>query len=362
MAISKNKTVPNLDSVEMISSIDKENMARLLTSFPEQCREALSIGERAELKDLAQKKYANIVFTGLGGSAIGADMVNGYLHKEMKLPLFVNRNYVLPGFVDAQSLVFAVSYSGNTEETLAAYEVALKRDATIIVITSGGKLEELASKNGNALITIPKGYPPRCALGYSFIPAIIALSKLGLAKDKKDIIKKAIDFLETLKTEKLAPEVANENNISKSIASKIFGTFSTIYASETLGSVATRWRGQLAENAKTLSSAHVFPEMNHNEIVGWVNPRKMLDNFTAIILKDVDDQPRIKKRMDITASILKNEGFSVLELESQGENFLERMLSLVYTGDFVSFYLSILNGIDPTPVERITYLKKRLAE
>ncbi|MFH1381135.1 MAG: SIS domain-containing protein, partial [Candidatus Omnitrophota bacterium] len=148
----------------------------------------------------------------------------------------------------------------------------------------------------------------------------------------------------------------------KEIAKKIYNRFTVIYASDKLGSVATRWRGQIAENSKTLSSSHVFPEMNHNEIVGWVHPEKLLSKFTAIILKDKGDNLRVKKRMSITASILKREGFKVIELESQGKNLLERMLSLVYIGDFVSFYLALLNGINPTPVDRITYLKKELAK
>ena len=124
----------------------------------------------------------------------------------------------------------------------------------------------------------------------------------------------------------------------------------------------TRWRGQLAENAKVLSSMHVFPEMNHNEIVGWTNPRGLLRKFTAIMLKDTSDHPRIKKRMEITTSILKNEKFNVIEVEACGKSRLDRMLSLMYIGDFVSFYLAILNKVNPTPVDRIDYLKRELAK
>ena len=353
----------NLDDLKEILRLDGSDMLDLLVSFPKQCEDALFIGEHAEIiPRYKKKKYSHIVFSGLGGSAIGADTLKGYVGDEIAVPVFVNRNYTLPQFVKDDSLLFAVSYSGNTEETLAAYASAKSRKVNTVVITSGGKLMELALKNKDMLIAIPKGYPPRCALGYSFIPAVMALSKIGFIKNKKDEIRKAAHFLDNLQKEKLAPKVKGRANIAKEIAMKIYGKFPVIYSSEKLSAVITRWRGQIAENAKTLSSTHVFPEMNHNEIVGWVNPEALLKNFIAIMLKDKDDHSWIKKRIEVTTSILRKAKFSVLEVESQGRNFLERMLSLVYIGDFVSFYLSLLNNIDPTPVDRITYLKKQLAK
>jgi len=351
----------SLDNLDAISKLDKESMLDLLTGFPKQCEDALFIGENTRVKPSYKKVYSNIVFAGLGGSAIGADILNTYIGDEISIPIIVNRNYTLPNFVSSNSLVFVVSYSGNTEETLSAYSEAKKRNANTVVITSGGKLKELAFKNQDMLALIPKGYPPRCALGYSFIPSILMLSKLDLVKNKKDEIKQATKFLESLQKNSLAPKISGKKNISKEIAKKIYKKIPVIYASSKLGSVATRWRGQFAENAKALSSAHVFPEMNHNEIVGWVHPKKLLMDFVAITLKDKSDHERIKKRMVITNSILKKENFKTLEIESQGKNFLERVLSLVYIGDFASFYLTMLYKIDPTPVERITYLKKQLA-
>lgn len=352
----------NLDNLKEIKKADKENMLDLLVSFPKQCEDALFVGERSDIKTHYKKTYSNIVFTGLGGSAIGADIVKGYVGNEINIPIVVNRNYTLPNFVDSNSLVFAVSYSGNTEETLSAYTEAKEKCANTAVITSGGKLKELALKNKDTLVMIPKGYPPRCALGYSFIPAVVILSKLGLIKNKRDEIKKAAFSLDSLQKKTLSLRVKGRVNVSKEIAKKIHRRFPIVYASSKLDGVVTRWRGQLAENSKTLSSSHVFPEMNHNEIVGWANPKVLLKNFVTIILKDKDDLARIKKRMRITASILKREKFRVLEVESMGKSFLERMLSLVYIGDFASFYLSILNKVDPTPVDRVTYLKKQLAK
>lgn len=351
----------DLNNIKHIAMLDKENMLDLLVSFPKQCEDALFIAEHTKMKKAYKIGYSNIVFTGLGGSAIGADIIRNYVSGEAKVPIFVNRDYTLPAFVSRDSLVFAVSYSGNTEETLAAYSAAKKKAAKVVVITSGGKLKERALKNGDLLITIPKGYPPRCALGYSFIPAAVALYKLGLIKKKKDEINASLKLLSHLQKNKLAPHV-NEKNIAKETAKKIYKRFPVIYASNVLDSVATRWRGQFAENSKMLASSHVFPEMNHNEIVGWTHPRFLLLEFTAVILKDKGDHPRIKKRMAITKAILKKEKFNILEIESSGRTLLERMLSLIYIGDFASFYLSILNRTDPTPVKRIMYLKGQLGK
>ncbi len=352
----------NLDNLKDIAKIDTEDMLDLLVSFPGQCEDALFIGESTAVKNRYKRNYSSIIFTGLGGSAIGGDIVKGYIEGETGIPICVNRNYTLPRFAGKNSLVFAVSYSGNTEETLSAYTEAKKRNANTVVITSGGKIRELALKNNDILVALPKGYPPRCVLGYSFIPAIVMLTKLEIVKNKNLEIKEASRFLNILAKKSLLPGVKGRANISKTAARKIYGRFPVIYASSALESVTTRWRGQFAENAKTLSSSHVFPEMNHNEIVGWKDPASVLKKFTAIILRDSHDLTRIRKRMDITAAILKKSKFNVLEIKSEGKTFLERMLSLAYIGDFTSFYLSMLYGQDPTPVDRITYLKKQLGK
>lgn len=338
-------------------NIDKENILRFLMSFPEQCHEALGIGEGIKIDKVYKKKYSNIIFAGLGGSAIGADLIKNFIENEIKIPISVNRNYTLPNFVNKDSLVFIVSYSGNTEETLSSYKDALKRGGKIIVITSGGKLETLAIKNKHILISIPKGYPPRCALGYSFIPALISLCKLGLIKDKRKEIQKASNFLKSI-SKKLNPNM--KNNIAKKIAERIKGKIPVIYASENLSSVATRWRGQFEENSKNLASSAIFPEMNHNEIVGWENPKKPLRNVIALILSDKGEHPRIKKRMDITESLLSKEKFNILRIEAIGNSLLERILYLIYLGDFVSLYLALMNGVDPAPVKRIDTLKKMM--
>jgi glucose/mannose-6-phosphate isomerase len=265
--------------------------------------------------------------------------------------------------VDDSTVVFILSYSGNTEETLSAYVQAKEKGAKLIAISSGGILKERAQKDKVTFIEIPQGLPPRCALGYLSIIPLCILAKLGLVEDKAYAIQQAAKVLEVLGKTKLNPRIGQKDNIAKYIAGKLVNKFAVVYSSSIQFDVtATRLRCQLNENAKALASSHLFPEMNHNEIVGWQNPEKLLKNFTVVMLRDKLMHPRVAKRMDITSSMLKKEGVSIIEIWSRGEDLLSRIFSLIYIGDFISFYLALLYGLDPTPVERVTYLKNELAK
>ena len=352
----------SLDDLKLIKKYDKSGMLETIESFPIQCEDAKNIGSALRLPDTYRIPYHNIVCAGLGGSAAGADILRAYLWKEAKVPLFVNRNYILPAFVDERTLVVVSSYSGDTEETISAYRAARKRRAKVVAITSNGLLRKLAGKENILVIPIPKGLQPRCAIGYLFFPVLMLLSKIMLVKNKARDIDETIKVLDEIKRNKAGFDVPEKKNIAKQIASSLYNKYPVIYASQDyMDCAVTRWRAELAENAKTLSSGHLFPEMNHNEIVGWENPQKALKNFIAVILRDSLDHPRISKRMDITKKIIDREGARVIEVSSLGRSRLARILSLIYIGDFVSFYLAILNRTDPTPVERIAYLKKALS-
>ncbi len=349
-------------SLANIKKLDKSNMLNLLLDFPLQCKQAYDIAKVNKLL-LEKKDFTKIVFAGLGGSAIGADLVRSYLYFESKIPINVCREYELPAYVDNSTLVFILSYSGNTEETLSAYQQARQKGAQLILISSDGALKEYAKNDKLPFIEIPRGLPPRCALGYLSIIPLAVLNKLGMIKDIAPYIVETIEVLGELKNKNLNAAIGQKDNIAKYIADKLFNKFAIIYSGSIHFDVAvTRLRGQLNENSKSLASTHVFPEMNHNEIVGWQNPKKLFNNFVVLMLRDKNMHPRVTKRMDITADILKDEGVSVLEIWSRGENLLSRIFSLIYIGDFISFYLAILYGIDPTPVDRVTYLKKRLSE
>lgn len=349
-------------SLQNLRRIDKSNMLDLLLDFPLQLKQAGDILETTPIL-FAERDFKKIVFAGLGGSAIGADVVKSYLYFESKIPIAVHREYELPAYVDSSALVFISSYSGNTEETLGAYAQAKKSGARLIAISSGGQLKEYAKNDNVTFIQIPKGLPPRCALGYLSIIPLCVLAKLSLIKEVNLSIEQTVEVLQDLRNKNLNPQINQRDNIAKYIASNLFNKFVVIYSSSIHFDVcATRFRGQIAENSKALSSSNVFPEMNHNEIVGWQNPKKLFKNFVVVMLRDKGVHPRVAKKMDITCDILKKEGVSILEIWSRGEDLLSRVFSLIYIGDFISYYLAILYGVDPTPVDKVTYLKNKLAK
>ncbi len=347
-------------TIEDIETVDRSNFFRLLVEFPQQVEDAVRIARTSEVK-LNVRGIQHIVITGLGGSAIGGDLLRSYLADQIRIPIFVNRHYSLPEFVSRNSLAFVSSYSGNTEETIAAHREARKRKAKIVCISSEGELTTMAKRYGHPLITIPSGFPPRAALGYSFFPMLITLNKLRLANANQSAWKETVSLLKAL-SERYS-DVLSTRNLAIDLAYRLKGKLPILYSStERFDSVNLRWRGQLAENAKVLAFGNVLPEMNHNEVVGWHVLKDLMKNMAVVILRDRDDHRRVQKRMDITKDILGEYAASITEVQSEGRSVLARMFSLVYLGDWVSFYLAILNGVDPTPVKVIDYLKLQLAK
>ena len=351
-----------LDNSKFISKLDASNMLKLISGLPDQCRHAYDIGKKARVSK-PNLRIDNIVFAGLGGSAIGADIVRVYLQNEIKVPIVVCRNYTLPDFVGENTLLFCASYSGNTEETLSSFEDGLKRGASIITMGSGGKLKERSLKSSFNHIDIPSGFPPRTAVGYMSVTVLAILEQMGFIKDKEKEVTQLCSALSDLRDKEVGIDVAAGKNISKQLAAKLCNKYCVIYGtSDTSEAAAIRWRGQIAENSKALSSSHVLPEMNHNEIVGWEFPKDVLKQIKVIILRDKNDHSRTQKRIDISKTVIKKSGAEIIELERKESSILARVFSLIYIGDFVSFYLAILNDIDPTPVKQVDYLKGELAK
>ncbi len=339
---------------------DSANMFDVLANFGKQIEDAFLIGDSVIPKDYL-KDIRNVVVTGLGGSAIGGDLLRSFLQYEIKVPFAVNRNYYLPSYVNENTLVIASSYSGETEETLSAYEDARKKGAMIVCISSGGKLSVMSEGEGYQLITVPKGFQPRCALAYSFFPMLMLLSKLGLVRDYSDDITRLVRFIADKAIIYTSPE--SENNSAVLNAEHICGKIPIIYSSnDLLDIVNLRWRGQISENAKSLAFGNYFPEMNHNEIVGWQENSDFLRNFAVLYLLDRDDNPRLRTRQRITKQIISSYRGLDIEIESEGSTKLERIFDLVYLGDWVSYYLAILYKADPSPIEKINILKNKLME
>jgi len=329
-------------TLNTIVKVDKANMLGHLMRFPEMCEEALS----AEV-ELPVVKPASVVVTGMGGSGIVGDILNDWL--DLNVPFDVCKSYKLPAWVGEKSLVIAVSYSGNTEETLACVLEAVEKNAQLVAITSGGRLEEICKKQGKPCIKIPSGLAPRAALPYSLFSAILAFKKLGLAMDKEGEIKESIELLRTIR-EEMDPE--RENNRAENIARTINGTIPIIYAPIHLRGVAIRLKNQFNENSKIISKTEFFPELCHNEIVGLSSAPK---NLSFLFLRDAEESKQMKKQIEFTEKLLG--GRNSTTIWARGKGRLARILSLVYLGDFISFYLAMLREVDPTPVPEIARLK-----
>lgn len=339
---------------------DTSDMFSVLTGFSDQVEEAFTIGNDIQLPDYL-KDFDKIIICGLGGSAIGGDLLRSYLWYDIKLPIYVNRNYRLPAFVNENTLAIISSYSGDTEESLSCYEESEERGCKIVCLSSGGKLSFIADSNNNLLISVPKGYQPRCALGFSFFPLLVLMIKLGFIDDRSDDIAKVRRLLQT-RAESYSILDETKNNALK-IANLLKGKIPVIYSSsDILDVVNLRWRTQIEENAKCVAYGNYFPELNHNEIVGWQENAALLKHIAVLSLTDKDDHPRNLKRNEITLKLISDLAALVMVLDGEGGTRLERLFDLIYLGDWVSYYLALLNKIDPTPVEKIVYLKNKLME
>jgi len=319
--------------------IDKSDMLSTIESFHKQCKEALSLPKGITITG----EVATIFVCGMGGSAIGGDLLASYLNGK-SLPVTVIRDYNLPDYVNEYSLVFIVSYSGNTEETLSCYKQAVEKKAKIVAITSGGKLGQSAEK----VIKLPQNIQPRAAIGYLFFPIVGILYNSGLLNLTNSELNEMLALLKDTKSYK---EQAEE------IAKKIKDRIPIIYSSERLKPIAYRWKTQINENAKSPCYYNVFSEMNHNEINAFQFMER--SKFFIFLIRDEKDHPRIQKRMDICKELMEQR-VDVKEIFTKGKSFLSRIFSTIYLGDFISYYLAINKRVDPTPVEVIEQLKKEL--
>ena len=343
---------------EQLRAVDHQNMKAELTAFPEMWAEGRAIGLAGGLGALEGRRFGHVVVTGMGGSAIGGDFLRTFALDDASAPILVNRGYDLPGFVGRDSLVVVSSYSGNTEETLAAYADARDRSAAIVCITSGGQVAELAEEHGHAVLRIPGGHPPRAALPYSLAPLLTVAERLGIIRVQDAAWSEA----EALLVEGVARWGGEEPGQAGKLAALSHGRLTLVYTGPGFPeAVGLRWRGQWSENAKTLAFGNTFPELNHNEIVGWEHSPHLMDRLGVVVLVDREDDPRIRRRMEVTRELLASRCAFWETVESRGESRLARMLSLIQLGDWVSLYLAGLNGEDPTPVVPIDRLKEALA-
>ena len=359
-----------LDDLKTIDSIDREGMCRIVEHFPEQCKEAIKIAEaltlpkKVKISDKAQIRYekpANIIVAGMGGSAIGGNLLKDWLRNRLPIPVEVCRGYNLPAYADDKTLVLVVSYSGNTEETLSMYLETVEKRCMTVAVTSGGLLQEFSEKLGVPLVRLPSGYPPRSVVAYLFFPLVYSLEKLKLINPAEEV-EEAVEVVTKLRDE-VKPDTPVSRNPSKRLAIGLKDGIPFVCGFGLYEGVALRIKTQFNENSKIPAKVEYFPELNHNEIAGWTGFRELTRNFSVIIIRDDQEEPEIKTRIDVTRNLIFDEGAKeVLEIQAKGRGRLARMLSAMYIGDFASIYLAILNRIDPTPLAIIDELKKRLEE
>jgi glucose/mannose-6-phosphate isomerase len=312
----------------------------------------MTIGASASIQKHAHPIH-QVYVSGLGGSGIGADFVSSFVKKECHIPYLVGKGYSIPAYVDQHTLFIASSYSGNTEETLSSVAIAEKTEAKIVVVSSGGNLIERAKEKGYDYIQVPGDWPsPRACLGYSVVSQLFVLQHLGLISAKA--IKEIAHSIQLLDNE--TEEIQSK---AKHIANYLFEKIPVIYIEGRMEPVAVRWRQQINENAKSLCWHHVIPEMNHNELVGW---REKNTNLAVIYLRNSDDFSRNAIRMDINKEIISEYTNTIIEVRSKGESMIQKAIYLVHLGDWVSWHLCQLGGMDSMEVHVIDYLKAELAK
>ncbi|HUR68280.1 MAG TPA: bifunctional phosphoglucose/phosphomannose isomerase [Candidatus Thermoplasmatota archaeon] len=344
-------------SEEKVRAADAEDMLGRVRSYPDMVEAALHAPPAAATLPRAPSR---ILVVGMGGSAITGDYLQAWLDAEGKVPVLVSRAYELPKWVDKDTLVVAFSYSGNTEETLAAFAEAKKAGAMLAAMSTGARLEELAKSYHAPFARIPPGLQPRAALPASFGMAALFFEKLGLLPGAEATLKRTARTLREAVID-VAPDVPASKNEAKRTALAVQDTVVGVYAAGLLTPTARRFSNQLNENSKVVSWWGVMPEMNHNEIVGWAGDDD-LDRFTAVFLRYHDEHAQAKARFEFTGKVIQQRGGRIVQHEARGESVPEKLLTASLVGDAVSVYLAALRGVDPTPVTVITQLKNAVGE
>jgi glucose/mannose-6-phosphate isomerase len=349
-----------LDDEKIYQKLDPKAMLQSIKDLPDQL-----LAASKQMSELTLPthyiKVKNIVILGMGGSAIGGSLAASLAAMKIKVPVFVYRDYDLPAFVNHESLVIGTSYSGNTEETVSGFEEAGKRGAKLVAISSDGQIESLCRKFRVPMFKINYGAQPRAALGYLFGAVVGIINKLRFIEQEKDEVEKTVLGMKLLEKD-IHSGIPASRNKAKQLAQRIQNKIPVVVGSGTLCEVARRWKTQINENAKQTAFFEQLPELNHNMVVGLEFPEKLSEKLFIVMLQSQFDHKRNKLRQQITLQIFQQQKiqYETIYLPQAETPFMEMMLN-IFLGDYVSYYMGILNKIDPTPVETINYLKDRLA-
>ena len=353
-----NDAVAALDAPNLYERLDPSRLRERIGGLPLQCLQAWEKGLQFSLPP-GYRKARNVIVAGVGGSAIGGELMADLISKEGSPLVTVCRDYNLPPYLGPDSLVIASSYSGNTEETVAAFEDALERGAKVVAVTTGGRLLELAERAGVPVFRVDYEGEPRTALGYSFLVPLAMLQNLGLSPNSDEAVVEAAEVLVSL-GHSLNPNTPTHDNPAKELALTLNGKMIVVYGGGMLCGVARRWKTQLNENAKAWAFVELLPEAGHNAIAGLWWPRPMGRKVCGVLLNTLSLHPRIKLRYQVIQDLLGRAGVDCRTVDGVGQSHLAQILSAVMFGDFASYYLALLNGEDPSPVPPLDYLKNVL--
>ncbi len=338
---------------EMMSKLDTENQFKVLTDSYQQIEYAWN--NNFDVSSINTSKIKNVIVTGLGGSAIGGELLQNFFRNELNYPYLVNRNYELPPYANEGTLVIASSYSGNTEETIAALNQAISKKCQIVCVSTGGKIEEISKKNNIPFGKLLKGFQPRFALWINFFTLLKTLHSLKLVPDQTENVRQSIELLK-----RKGSEYSKPTNEALDIAEKLLGFVPLIYSvSDYTSAVGTRWKGQFNENAKQHAFFGYLPELNHNEILGWEGYKTTM-NFKLINIIDSDYHPQVKKRYELTSEMVRKAGGEIIEIKSGEATAKLRLIDSIYLGDWSTYYLALMRGFDPSSIDSINYLKAHL--
>jgi glucose/mannose-6-phosphate isomerase len=345
-----------LDDPEKIKKVDRGNMLRFCVEAPRHYNEASRL---AKAITIDYPKPQTIIVAGMGGSAIGGELLKDWARDKIAVPVEVCREYSLPEYANKNTLVFVVSYSGETEETLSVFLDAVKRKCMSVCISSGGSLKEFAEKLNVPHLRIPSEMAPRASLPYLFTPLIINLEKIGLASNVSLEVSETVKILRQV-CDLNSPEKPLSDNFSKELATSICGSIPVAYGFGIYRAVAQRLKTQFNENSKVPAKWEYFPELNHNEIVGWEETNGLAKHFSLILIRDGDEPEIMRQRIEATKELLSKKSSKISEIKSVGKSQLAKMSSVICMGDFTSVYLAVVRGIDPTPVKSIALLKEKM--
>jgi glucose/mannose-6-phosphate isomerase len=351
----------NLDDLDRFKQLDTFNMLGEIDNLPDQLGFAYQLGLQHELPDW--KDFRQVVIAGMGGSAIGADLLASYSAPLAPLPVSVHRDYGLPLFArGGETLVICSSHSGNTEETLDAFETARAAECRIVVISTGGELAKRAEENKVPLWTFNHIGQPRAAVGYSFGLLLAMFQRLGFIPDQKEVLEDALASMKRSQ-QRLKADIPTVKNPAKRYAGQLMGRWVTIVGSGLLTSVARRWKGQMNEIVKAGANFEFLPEADHNTLAGTMNPDEVLNPHTmTLFLRSPSDHPRNRLRSDLTRTAFMLEGMNTDYVDARGNTPLAHMWTLIHFGDYMAYYLAMGYGVDPTPIPVLVDFKKSMAE